>query len=228
MERVPSGIPGLDDLIGGGFPAGSTILIEGPVGSGKSVLVFQSLYMESLEGNGAIYLPFDETPENIRWNAENFRYDLKKVQGEKKLLIYYLPPEDYESFLPERVDRLVGKLKSIIETVNARKLAIDSMTTISFLINDPLKLKLSLRSLNAMAKETGIVLLLTANSGDPLLPAMEMGVDGVISLEFLERGNDFVRTIRIRKMRATDHPTRRFLVAFGREGMVVLREEEIL
>ncbi len=80
MEVVETGIPGLDRIIGGGFPKGRTILVAGPAGAGKSTFGIQFLYHGILtEGESGIFVSFDELPAHVREECLNYGWNLKEL-----------------------------------------------------------------------------------------------------------------------------------------------------
>ncbi|MCS4542430.1 MAG: DUF2075 domain-containing protein, partial [Euryarchaeota archaeon] len=77
---IPTGIPGLDALLGGGFKSSSNILVAGPPGSGKSILSRQILYDGLNKGFSSVYITVDEPPQQIRENMISFKWDISKFE----------------------------------------------------------------------------------------------------------------------------------------------------
>ena len=72
-ELVPTGIEGLDKILMGGIPHPCTVLIEGPIGSGKSVLGMQLIYTGITKQNRpGMILALDKFPKMLFKDAENF------------------------------------------------------------------------------------------------------------------------------------------------------------
>ena len=72
VERVATGIKGFDELIEGGFPKGSSILITGPPGSGKSIFSMQYLYNGAMNGENGIYVYMDSPIDFLKEQARQF------------------------------------------------------------------------------------------------------------------------------------------------------------
>ncbi|MHA2602834.1 MAG: ATPase domain-containing protein, partial [Candidatus Thorarchaeota archaeon SMTZ1-83] len=88
IERVKTGIPGLDELIEGGFPRGDTILIAGRAGTGKSIMANQFLYKGATEyDEPGVLVTLEESPLLIKRNMMRFGMDLDALVKEKKLAI---------------------------------------------------------------------------------------------------------------------------------------------
>ncbi|NPA76776.1 MAG: hypothetical protein GXN93_03410 [Candidatus Diapherotrites archaeon] len=232
MQRIPTHVPGLDAAIQGGPIQGSLILVKGAPGVGKTIFVLQSIYASALTGDVGIYFTFDEAPQTIGWYSAIFGWDVPALQKDKKIYIYYLSEQEYERFRPDRLDTLRERLEYIIKSTGARRVAIDSMSTISLYLARTLGLHTEvdvsavmqkvLRSLSSLAKDLGILLYVTVLPSDPALPVYESMADGVIELFYYEDvGGVTQRGLRIPKMRATHHPLDRLSVYIEREGMEV-------
>ncbi len=86
FERIPSGIPGLDRLIEGGLIKGSTTLVSGAAGTGKTIFCAQFLFMEGLKkGEICMFITLEEKPEDIIGDVKRFGWNLEKYVEEKKL-----------------------------------------------------------------------------------------------------------------------------------------------
>ena len=92
MERVLSGIKGLDEILEGGFPKGRTILVVGSPGSGKTIFALQFLRAGAAAGERSIYITFDEKPEQVKENVSEFGWDLDKLESEGKMLFVDATP----------------------------------------------------------------------------------------------------------------------------------------
>jgi KaiC/GvpD/RAD55 family RecA-like ATPase len=87
IDRVPTGVPGLDPLIEGGFPKGRSILVTGNPGTGKTIFSLQFL-AEGLErGEKAIYVAADEPPFDIVEQAASMGWDFEQHIEKKNLAI---------------------------------------------------------------------------------------------------------------------------------------------
>src|SRR5881628_2007646 len=87
LDRVPTGIKGLDELLGGGFPEGRCILIVGSPGSGKTTFAMQYLANGALRGDAGLYVTLDEHPEHIKQNMKGYNWDLDDLEKKGKLLV---------------------------------------------------------------------------------------------------------------------------------------------
>ena len=86
LERIPSGIPGLDELIEGGFLKGSTNLVSGAAGTGKTIFCSQFIWEGLQRGESCMFITLEERPEDIMGDVKRFGWDFDKYIEEKKLL----------------------------------------------------------------------------------------------------------------------------------------------
>ena len=106
VQKVSSGIPGLDDLIEGGFWPKSTVVILGSSGTGKSTFAIQFL-MEGIEqGEQALYVTLEEPPEQIMREADLMGFDMRKYY-EKSLFFIHLKGRNFKKMIEEQLPQLV-------------------------------------------------------------------------------------------------------------------------
>ncbi len=79
-KRIKSYIEGLDDLFQEGIPKGSSILIEGGPGSGKTLMCLQTAYEHAKRGKKVLIMSFEESEENLREHMGNFGKDIQKLE----------------------------------------------------------------------------------------------------------------------------------------------------
>lgn len=85
MDRVATGIKGLDEVLNGGFPKARTILVVGSPGSGKTTFAIQFLVGGARAGEPGLYVALDEKPERIKVNLSSFGWDLDSLENAGKL-----------------------------------------------------------------------------------------------------------------------------------------------
>jgi KaiC/GvpD/RAD55 family RecA-like ATPase len=94
MDRVKTGIVGLDEMLEGGFPRSHTVVVMGSFGTGKTTFGLQFLSEGLRQGEKGIYITLEEDEGSIIDDAKSFGWDLKPAIDSKKLSIVKLEPTD--------------------------------------------------------------------------------------------------------------------------------------
>ena len=224
-DKVASGIPGLDDLIEGGFYPKSTIVLLGSSGTGKSTFAVQFL-MEGIEqGEQALYVTLEEPPEQIMHEAELMGFDLRKYY-EKSLFFIHLKGKNFKKMIEEQLPQLV---KARADYNIPTRVVIDPMTPVIWATQDKLEQRELIGKLFYTLKELGVVLCTVEEHSRPgetigedvLLPIYLS--DGAIHLEYYPIGGAFNRTLKILKIRGVHHGEGVYPYLFARGVGIVVR-----
>ena len=229
MARVPTGIPGLDELIQGGFLEGSSILLSGGAGTGKTIFATQYIYNGAAEyGEPGIYITMEEGATNLWWNMKSFKWNLTKYEQDDMIKIYrvgMIEPAEFAKRFPEEVNRI----KAMVDKMGAKRLVIDSTTAFAMWMGSESQVRYSLFKLADELKELKCTTLMTAETLGQRDQFSRFGVeefitDGVISLYFMPPQ----RAIFVRKMRGTSHNQKIHPYVIGKTGIEVFPKEEVL
>ena len=145
VKRVPTGIPGFDDLIQGGIPEGFNVLVTGTPGTGKSIFGMQYLYNGAMKGENGVYITLDAKKAELIEQAMLFGWDLAALEKQGKLSILEVPMDKVEMDLFAMIEEQVQKVK-------AKRLVFDSL--INFAINiDQFKVPVSFIITNPQVAE---------------------------------------------------------------------------
>lgn len=219
IERIPSGIPGLDKLIEGGYEPGSIVLLNGAPGTGKTIACGQ--WADALIKMGEIpaFFCFEQSPEEIKKQLLQFGIDLSKVD------FYSAKDMKYDTMLGKKPQNLPDLIKLILETskkIKAKYIIIDSVSSIQ--IEDGLHARLVVKQLIDGLKKLGATTLLTSESVeggkiDDLTPFL---ADAEIVLHYSSIGSKLFGNIEIRKMRFTAHARGIFDCIMDKNGLKVV------
>ena len=229
MERIETGIYGLDDMLGGGIPKGHSVAVIGSFGTGKTTFSMQFIWEGLQRGERCIFLSLEEDEESIMESARTFGWDMERYVDDGTLLILKLDPEDAKG----SVERLEGEIPQLIKAHQASRIAVDSISLITMMYDDVEKKREIVFNLVKSIKDSGATALFTAEV-DPKNPMVsrdgivEYVVDGVILLSFLEKDNRLLLTIRILKMRRTKHSREVKVYEIGDGGINVFSSADIL
>ncbi len=244
MKRVPTGIPGLDELIEGGFPKGSAILVSGGAGTGKTIFALQYIYSgAALYNEPGVFITLEEGPKNILWNLQNFGWDYRPLAQQGLMRIYRISIESPKSFL-ERWESEIDRIVAMVKEIGAQRVALDSITALAMLlgdklvssergtemwVGDPVILRTMLVRLVDKLKELDVTTVFTAGTRGGKTDFSAFGieefiVDGVITLYFFPPH----RALFIRKMRGTRHSNKVHPLSITNKGIEVRPHDEIL
>jgi circadian clock protein KaiC len=161
--KAPTGIPGLDEMTGGGLPRGRTTLLAGGSGSGKTILALQFLVNGiQLCNEPGIFVAFEETPTRIVSNAETFGWDLVDLQQSKLYFMDAQPPHDLVQSGTFDLSGMLAALGAKADAMKAGRIVFDALDIVLALLPDPATQRQEIYRLHAWLLEhemTGIITL---------------------------------------------------------------------
>lgn len=237
-KRTKSGIPGLDEALYGGFPAGSVILVSGGPGTGKSILMNQFLVNGALEMNEpGVLVSMEEPLESTCRHMKAFGWDLEALQKQKSLALIDASPmieQDRVVMKPAHpvlgresfsMEALLSLLHREIRRVKAKRIAIDSITTLTLQHKDLFRIRHDLLLLVRSLHRTKATCLIAVESpGENVIGRFGVEgflVDGALVMKLVSKGEVRMRTIEIIKMRGTNHHMNPLLLIISDKGMEV-------
>jgi circadian clock protein KaiC len=223
--RVPTGIPGLDELLNGGYFVGSTTVVCGISGVGKSVMALQYLAEGSRRGERSLMLSLDEQVPQILRNAASIGIDLDEPIKNGLVRIEYEPPQEIE------IDVHFHHIEQLIREFKPKRVVFDSLSTYGSALGTKGRIfRDFFHGLIALMKESQIAAVYNHENPEMLGMASMMGefalsslVDNILLLNWVELGDSFRLGLTIGKMRANpvDRVTRECEIVNG-QGMRLL------
>lgn len=229
LDRVPTGIEGLDKLIQGGIPKGATVLLSGGAGTLKTILSTQFLYNGALQyKEPGVFVSVEEGVKNISWNIESFEWDLNALQKNNLLKIYRLKL-DPEKDMKSQINAELKVIASLVKKIGAKRLVVDSTTALGIWIREPGELRYLLYKFASALKEMDVTTVLTAETKGGKQDFSAFGIeefvsDAVIALYFSPPN----RSVFVRKMRGTDHSKKVHPIEVKEKGLEVKARDEVL
>lgn len=222
MQRVSSGIEGLDIVLGGGFLPESIILVEGTPGTGKTTLGLQFIYSGIVEaGEPGIIITFEQLPNQLYRDAATFGWDLARLEEEGKLRVVCTSPQT----LAEDLRTAGGLLDSLVMEMAPRRIMIDSITVMEQIMESPREYRDIFYSLCNDLKMKGLTAIIVRELQENLQAggAMEEFLsDVVIRLSYEETiTHTRSRYLYIMKTRGHSHMNGRHALRFGERGLEV-------
>ena len=208
MERVKTGIPGLDEMLHGGFLSQTANLVEGAPGTGKSTLGMQFIYngITKCDEPGLI-ITFEEFPQQYYHDAESFGWDFRKLEAQGRLKVIMTSPEVTRHDL----ESVGGMIETMVNETGARRILVDSLSQFERLTTDPIELRsLQYGFINALKRE-GLTSVLTRESL-ALFGQVEDGendlafiADSYLLLRYVEIESAVRKALLVLKLRGSDH-----------------------
>ena len=208
MERIKTGIAGLDEMLNGGFIAQSANLVEGAPGTGKSTLGMQFIYNGIvLYQQPGLILTFEEFAQQYYDDAESFGWDLRALEKANKLRVIMTSPEVSQAEL-EQVD---GRIQAVINEIGATRILVDSLSHFDRLSTDPVTRRGILYIFINSLKREGLTSMLTRESqaliGEIEGPEEDVAfvADSYLLLRYVEIESAIRKALLILKQRGSDH-----------------------
>src|SRR3954463_7106647 len=135
--KAPTGIPGLEEITGGGLPRGRTTLVVGGPGSGKTIMALQFLVNGARDfGESGIFVAFEETSHRIVANAESFGWNLPELQRKQVFFLDAQPKPDLVQAGSFDLSGMLAALESKVRTMKARRIVFDALDIVLSLLPD--------------------------------------------------------------------------------------------
>lgn len=216
-ERVSSGIPDLDTMLEGqGFFRGTTVLVSGSAGTGKTTLAGHFLAAGCARGERAAYLAFEEAPRQIVRNLASVGLDLAAYEASGQLRFHSVRPAS------AGLESHLSRLQSVVDGLDAQVVALDPISSFSP-IGDTQQIKAMLVRLIHHLRSRGITALLTHLVHDSVAPddwgSISSLADTWVVLRERERDRRRHKTLYIRKSRGMSHSDRVHLLEMSPSGI---------
>ena len=236
VERVKTGIPGMDEILHGGIPKRNVVLLAGGPGTGKSIFGQQYLWNGLKNGEPGVFVALEEHPVQVRVNMAQFGWDVRPYE-EKGLFAMVdaftagigeaAKRERYVVRDPDDVNMLIDVVREAIRDVNAVRVVVDSVSTLyltkpSLARATVMRLKRVLSGLGTTSILVSQVSVTERGFGGP---GVEHAVDGIIRLDLDEIDGELKRSLIIWKMRGTSHSMRRHPFVITDEGIKVYHDK---
>ncbi len=213
VRKIRTMIEGFDDISHGGIPAGRSTLVSGTSGTGKTLFAVQFIYNGIVEfDEPAIFVTFEESPEDIIQNAYSFGWNLQSLVDEGKLFILDASPDPEGQDVVGTFDlsALIERIQYAIRKYKARRVSIDSVTAVFQQYDAASVVRREIFRLVARLKLMGVTTVMTTERLDEYGPVARFGVeefvsDNVVIVRNALEGERRRRTIEILKLRGTTH-----------------------
>jgi circadian clock protein KaiC len=220
-ERLPSGIAGLDTMLGGGFPRASSTVVQGATGTGKTLLGLQFLLEGARRGEPGIHFTFEETADQLRQVVKGLGFDLRQFEERGLISLTYTSPVELST------DRFLDRARQEVERVGARRVVLDSLTSMALGIVSERRFKELVYAMTKHFRAAGVTLNMNMEVAELLGSAQLSGqgisfaADNLIQLKYVEIEGRLERGIAVLKARGVRHATDARRLSVGANGVSV-------
>jgi KaiC/GvpD/RAD55 family RecA-like ATPase len=224
LERVKTGITGLDEIIGGGIPKNHLMLVTGNCGTGKTIFCSQYIYygITKCKENG-IYLSFEEPAESIKENLGVFGWDFDRYEKAGSF--------SFIRYDPYHIEDVFDILESTIRETKATRVVVDSISALGLHIRDEGELRNMIFNLSSILRKLNCTSVLVSeivpgSKGISRYGVEEFVSDGVIVLYYERVASSFSRALQVWKMRGSGHSEKLHPYRISSDGITVYPKEE--
>jgi circadian clock protein KaiC len=200
-DRISSGIAPLDVMLAEGYAPGSSTLVAGPSGAGKTLMGLHFIFSGAANGEPGVIASLQENPIQLQKIARGFGWSL----DDERVAVMYRSPNDVY------IDEWVYEVLDLIETTGATRVLIDSLSDLQYASPDAVRFREFIYSLVQRLSRAGISPLMTSEIPDLFHVGRlaEYGIshlsDNVILLQYVRAESRLLRTVTVVKSRASAH-----------------------
>jgi circadian clock protein KaiC len=228
IEKVPSGIKGLDDITRGGLPKGRPTLVSGGPGCGKTLFAMEFIVRGITDyGEPGVFIAFEEKIDDLKVNFRSMGFDLDDLVSKKKLVLDHITIDrtEIEETGEYDLEGLFIRLGALIDEVGAKRVAIDTLEALFSGFSNEAILRSELRRLFLWLKDRGVTAIVTGERGDQSITKYgleEYVADCVITLDHRVTNQIATRRLHIVKYRGSIHGTDEYPFLISEDGISVL------
>lgn len=245
MERIKTGIKGLDAVLKGGFPQRGAYVVSGECGAGKSIFTLEFLYRGATEFNEpGVYVNLEERKEKILANSRLFGWDLEKLEREGKFrVIPYIKPISYDmkSYMSNpglesgsRIPLDLFTFNSLVETIGAavkeigaRRVVIDPWTAVTLLSSSEVNARMLSLTFFEKLQDLDVTALVVMEEESGYWRQTYFLAQGVIHLDYLNTQGKVYRGLAVRKMRGSAYEEGFFNFNITQKGIDVIEQSSL-
>jgi len=220
VDRVPTGIPGLDELLGGGLIKRRHVVLCGGPGSGKTTLGYEFLYRgaEKYDEKG-LFVSLEQSPERVVEGAKAVfsKWDWERYLN-SNILVTRIQLDDF--------NRLTDIIGDYVNEHGVKRVVVDSLTLLRLYFRGEDAYRNNLYELLTFLADLDCTALLTLEKSinkraDAHYDMEEFVADGIVNIYLVPKERDRLRVLEIIKMRDTDHSTRLCPFKITAEGLMI-------
>ncbi len=222
IDRLSTGVRELDDMMNGGIPMGSSLLIAGPSGSGKTILSMQFLGEGLSRHEPGLLAVFEKRPSDYLRASPLGRSLAQHIQDGLLHMLYFRP-------LDLSLDETMEEVRTLVNEHGVKRVVIDSLSGLELALAPHFRedFRETLHRMVAMLTAMGITLLLTVELVDSYIDLQfsphgtAFLTDGILLQRYVELDGQIQRLMSIVKLRGSQHSKELRLYEVTSEGLVI-------
>jgi circadian clock protein KaiC len=232
LEKAPSGIAGLDQILGGGLPRGRVTLVAGSAGAGKTLFGLNFLVAGARQyGEPGVLMTFEESAAKVALNVRSLGFDLDELQRSGQLMVraFQVDPSEIVPAGDFNFEPIFAILADAIEQVGAKRVVLDAIEVIFGAFGNDTIVRSELIRLVRWLDDQGVTVVLTgergARGGGESLTRHgieEYVTDCVMVLDHRVTAEISTRRLRVVKYRGSAHGTNEYPFLISARGFTVL------
>ena len=228
LEKVPTGIRGLDEITCGGLPKDRATLVCGGPGCGKTLIGIEFLVHGAIDyDEPGVFLAFEETEEELARNVATLGFDLHRLAVRKQLIVEYIRVERHEIEETGEYDLegLFIRIGAAIDSIHAKRVVLDTVEVLFAGLRNHGIVRAELRRLFRWLKGKGVTAVVTGERGKEMLTRFgleEYVADCVIVLDHRVTEQIATRRVRVVKYRGSTHGVNEYPFLITNQGISVL------
>lgn len=228
IQKVKTGINGLDEITEGGLPQGRPTLICGGPGCGKTLMAMEFIVKgASMYNEPGVFMAFEEKADELAENVASLGFDLDKLQRSKRIRLDYvhLDRSEIEETGEYDLDGLFIRLEHAVNSIGAKRVVLDTIENLFAGLDNEGILRAELRRLFRWLKDRNLTAIVTGERGEGMLTRHgleEYVSDCVILLDHRIINQISTRRLRVMKYRGSIHGTNEYPFLIDEEGITVL------
>lgn len=236
MNKIKTGIEGLDEMLGGGLVEGRPYIIAGGPGAGKTILGMQFLLQGIKNRERAIYVSLEETAEQLRDEMAALGWDITPIKildttQELGMSKWVIKADNVISKPEFTLSNLMKILSRRMESYKPRRMVIDSVTSIRLMYEKKSDMRREILAMMNFLSMSECTTLLTSEVDINIKASQvlmeEFLASGVIKLHTIDRRGEIINAISIEKIRGTDFDKHLRPLRITDEGIVVFPGETV-
>ncbi len=229
FSKALTGIDGLDEITGGGLPAGRPTLVCGSAGCGKTMLAVEFLVRGATQfAEPGVFMMFEESAMELTANVHSLGFDLEKLVAQKNIVLDHVHIErsEIEETGEYDLEGLFIRLGHAIDSIGAKRVVLDTVEALFAGLPNHAVLRAELRRLFRWLKDRGMTAIITGEKGEgnaiTRYGLEEYVADCVIVLDHRVQEQICTRRLRVLKYRGTAHGMNEYPFLIGAHGISVL------